>query len=61
MAEGLTNTGIAKRLWLTDRTVESHVRNVLIKLGLFESRGRDTGACSPCSRTCARRSAQYQP
>jgi DNA-binding NarL/FixJ family response regulator len=36
MAEGLTNTGIAKRLWLTDRTVESHVRNVLMKLGLRE-------------------------
>jgi DNA-binding NarL/FixJ family response regulator len=34
MAEGLTNTGIATRLWLTDRTVESHVRNVMMKLGL---------------------------
>jgi DNA-binding NarL/FixJ family response regulator len=36
MAEGLTNTGVAKRLWLTDRTVESHVRSVLMKLGLRE-------------------------
>jgi DNA-binding NarL/FixJ family response regulator len=34
MAEGLTNAGIAKRLVLTDRTVESHVRNVLSKLDL---------------------------
>jgi DNA-binding NarL/FixJ family response regulator len=34
MAEGLTNNGIARRLVLTDRTVESHVRNVLMKLDL---------------------------
>ena len=34
MAEGLTNTGIAGRLWLTQRTVESHVRSVMMKLGL---------------------------
>jgi DNA-binding NarL/FixJ family response regulator len=34
MAEGRTNRGIARRLWLTDRTVETHVANVIIKLGL---------------------------
>jgi DNA-binding NarL/FixJ family response regulator len=37
MAEGLTNTGIAKRLYLSERTVEAHVRHVLRKLGVPES------------------------
>ena len=34
MAEGLTNTGIAKRLYLSERTVEAHVRHVLLKLNI---------------------------
>lgn len=34
MAEGLTNTGIAHRMWLTPRTVETHVGNILAKLEL---------------------------
>ena len=37
MAEGRTNAGIAARLWLTDRTVETHVTSILSKLGLHES------------------------
>ena len=37
MAEGLTNVGIAKRLYLSERTVEAHVRHVLTKLDLPES------------------------
>lgn len=34
MAEGRTNAAIARRLWLTDRTVETHVSGVMTKLGL---------------------------
>ena len=34
MAEGLTNTGIAKRLFVSERTVEAHVRHLLSKLDI---------------------------
>ena len=34
MAEGRTNVGIARRLWLTERTVETHVGSIMSKLGL---------------------------
>jgi DNA-binding NarL/FixJ family response regulator len=37
MAEGRTNVGIARRLWLTDRTVETHISSIMAKLGLHES------------------------
>jgi DNA-binding NarL/FixJ family response regulator len=37
MAQGLTNAGIAKRLYVSERTVEAHVRHVLRKLGVPES------------------------
>ncbi|WP_425563235.1 response regulator transcription factor [Microbacterium jejuense] len=37
MAEGLTNAGIAARLWLTERTVESHVTSIFTKLAISPS------------------------
>jgi DNA-binding NarL/FixJ family response regulator len=37
MAEGRSNSGIAQRLWVTEGTVEKHVRSILSKLRLPES------------------------
>jgi DNA-binding NarL/FixJ family response regulator len=37
MAEGASNAGIAKRLWVTEGTVEKHVRSILAKLRLAET------------------------
>jgi DNA-binding NarL/FixJ family response regulator len=37
MAEGQTNAGIARQLWLTEKTVETHVSSILAKLGLSHS------------------------
>ncbi|HWF29231.1 MAG TPA: response regulator transcription factor [Mycobacterium sp.] len=34
MAEGRSNAGIAHRLWVTEGTVEKHVRSILTKLNL---------------------------
>lgn len=34
MAEGRTNAGVARRLWLTERTVEGHVASIFSRLGL---------------------------
>ncbi|MGD9989498.1 response regulator [Pseudonocardia sp.] len=36
MAEGLSNVGIANRLWVAEGTVEKHVRSILTKLGIAE-------------------------
>jgi DNA-binding NarL/FixJ family response regulator len=37
MAEGRSNAGIAKELWVTDSTVEKHVRAIFIKLRIPET------------------------
>jgi DNA-binding NarL/FixJ family response regulator len=39
LAEGLSNRAIAERLFVTERTVEAHVTQIFLKLGL----GADTG------------------
>jgi DNA-binding NarL/FixJ family response regulator len=39
MAEGRSNAGIAGRLWVTEGTVEKHVRSILAKLNLPETAG----------------------
>jgi DNA-binding NarL/FixJ family response regulator len=37
MAEGRSNAGIGRRLWVTEGTVEKHVRSILAKLCLSET------------------------
>ena len=37
MAEGRSNAGIGRRLWVTEGTVEKHVRSILTKLTLPEA------------------------
>jgi DNA-binding CsgD family transcriptional regulator len=40
MAEGLSNLAVSRRLSLTRKTVDSHVRSIFAKLGLPPSPGR---------------------
>jgi DNA-binding NarL/FixJ family response regulator len=37
MAEGRSNAGISRQLWVTEGTVEKHVRSILMKLRLPET------------------------
>lgn len=37
MAEGLTNSGIASRLVVSERTVEAHIRHILTKLDIADT------------------------
>jgi DNA-binding NarL/FixJ family response regulator len=39
MGEGLTNTGIAQRLVLSPRTIETHVANLVAKTGASNRAG----------------------
>jgi DNA-binding NarL/FixJ family response regulator len=63
MAEGRTNRGIARRLWLTGRAVETHVISILAKLGLGadeEDHRRVLAVLSPSSTTAAARSRDHR-
>jgi len=40
VAEGMSNRAMAARLFVTERTVEAHVTQILLKLGLAESPGQ---------------------
>lgn len=40
IAEGMSNRAIAARLFVTERTVEAHTKQIFLKLGLTESRDR---------------------
>src|SRR5207253_7409096 len=46
MAEGRSNQGICRTLWLSPKTVETHIRGAFAKLGIKES----TGGQSPRAR-----------
>ena len=56
MAEGHSNDGICTKLFLRPKTVETHVRHILLKLGIGDT-AITTGAFSLCSPTCAADSA----
>ena len=40
VAEGMSNRALAARLFVTERTVEAHIKQIFLKLGLTESRER---------------------
>jgi DNA-binding NarL/FixJ family response regulator len=49
VAEGLTNKQVGARLFISERTVDSHVRSILNKLG-FRSRAQIAGWIAASTR-----------
>jgi DNA-binding NarL/FixJ family response regulator len=37
MAEGRSNAGIGRQIWVTEGTVEKHVRSIFMKLRVLET------------------------
>ena len=60
MAEGRSNAGIARSLWVTEGTVEKHVRSILMKLRLPDTEDITAG-CWPSSPSSAPVSALEVP
>ena len=56
MAEGRSNRAIAERLFITERTVEKHVKSIFMKLHIRRA-PRTTAACWRCWPTSAPRPA----
>lgn len=57
VAQGRTNAGIAKHLWLTEKTVETHVSSILSKLGLSHAADGAAARSTPQRAAAARRGA----
>ena len=55
VAEGRSNGAIGAKLFLSRKTVESHISKIFAKLDLASPLS-STGACSRCSHSCERRS-----
>ena len=60
VAEGLSNRAIAARLFVTERTVEAHIKQIFAQARPRRGRRARTAACWPCSRCCAPRSRRRQ-
>jgi ATP/maltotriose-dependent transcriptional regulator MalT len=53
VAEGFSNRAMAARLFVTERTVEAHAKQVFLKLEIDQSR-TTTVECSPSWRSYGR-------
>jgi DNA-binding NarL/FixJ family response regulator len=57
MARGLTNTGIARCLYLSERTIDAHIRHVLLKLDIPDSENGHRRVLAVLTHLSARQNA----